>query len=144
MKSSHWIAGIGALIASLLPIEAARGQDETTPATRPAAARATPAKTSGPRISEMIGRELRNARGEEPRRHTNVDPNRTERDVPPVAREEARELEQFPVGMFEPRNVRILNGAITSIIEQSGRENDFGVGIRLLVKRDDQSTRDSD
>jgi sporulation protein YlmC with PRC-barrel domain len=266
MKSMHWIAAIGVLVAALVPAQTTPAQDETRPATRPAPTtkeETTRAQVTSSRMSEVIGRELRNARGDalgrvqdlviddetgrvayvvvtglaedsgdrlwivpwdvlspspapagvpggervsrhfllemdrttlgrapafrsdawpvmdrtygrdiyafygrapywererpirrstrqgmeelrddEPRRPTVVDPNRTERDVPPVARPEARELEQFPVGMFEPRNIRIINGAISSIIEQTGPENDFGIGIRLMVKRDDQSAKD--
>jgi len=97
------------------------------------------------RLARRSAQDAAAARDDEvPRRPTAIDPNRTERDVPPVAREEGRELEQFPVGMFEPRNIKTVMGTITSLIEQTGRENDFGVGIRLLVNRDDQGTKDSD
>jgi sporulation protein YlmC with PRC-barrel domain len=82
---------------------------------------------------------------EDPRRRpTAEDPNRTARDVPPLEKDNLKELDPFPVGMFEARNIKTLNGTVTSVIEQTGSENDFGVGIRLLLKRDDQQPKDQD
>ena len=92
----------------------------------------------GPIRNDGTPDELR-ARVEDPppKKPTAEDPNRTERDVPPLNREDLGELSVFPVGMFDARNIRTLTGTVSSVIEQSGAENDFGVGIRLLVKRDD-------
>jgi hypothetical protein len=81
---------------------------------------------------------------EQKRRPTVQDPTRTRRDVPPLDRDDLRELEPFPVGMFEARNIKVVSGTVTSIIEQTGAENDFGVGVRLLVRRDDQAPRGQD
>ena len=81
---------------------------------------------------------------EQKRRPTVQDPTRTRRDVPPLDRDDLRELEPFPVGMFEARNIKVVAGTVTSIIEQTGAENDFGVGVRLLVQRDDQAPRNQD
>jgi sporulation protein YlmC with PRC-barrel domain len=81
---------------------------------------------------------------EQKRRPTVQDPTRTRRDVPPLDRDDLRELEPFPVGMFEARNLKVVAGTVTSIIEQTGPENDFGVGVRLLVRRDDQAPRNQD
>jgi sporulation protein YlmC with PRC-barrel domain len=78
------------------------------------------------------------------RRPNNVDPTRSRRDVRPLEKDDLRELESFPVGMFEARNIRTVNGTVTSIIEQDGAENDFGMGIRLLVRREDATSRSQD
>jgi PRC-barrel domain len=82
---------------------------------------------------------------EQRRRPNTVDPNRSRRDVRPLDRDDLRELEAFPVGMFDPKNMKTVGGVVTSIIEgQTGAENDFGQGIRLMVRRDDVSPKSQD
>lgn len=82
--------------------------------------------------------------GPPPRRPTSEDPNRTARDVPPLDRDDAGDLAQFPVGMFDAGSIKTFSATVTSVIEQTGSENDFGVGVRLLVKRDDTPNAKSD
>lgn len=112
-------------------------------------------RTYGRRVYEFFGRtpywDVRSVGTnggptveEQRRRPTAVDPNRSKRDVPPLDKDDLRELDPFPVGMFEARNIRTVAGTVTAIIEQDGAENDFGVGVRLMVRRDEASTRSQD
>jgi sporulation protein YlmC with PRC-barrel domain len=94
----------------------------------------------GTSASEELARDVAREREAIPRKPTVQDPNRTERDVPPLAPDDVKELEPFPVGLFEARNVKTVSGVVSSVIEQTGAENDFGVGVRLMLKRSDVKT----